>query len=78
MLSRGQPSSLPIVDVFKIVFRRLCFEATPQILPDAGADDGILWDNLPTPLLRSDFGGWLFKYKFWLTKVVRLKPLILD
>lgn len=40
MLSRGQPSSLPIVDVFKIVLRRLCFEATPQILPDYGVTLG--------------------------------------
>lgn len=32
---------------------------------DSDDDYGILWNNPPTPLLRSDFVGWLFKHEFW-------------
>lgn len=33
--------------------------------PDSGVDDGILWNNLPTPLLRNDFLRWLFTHPFY-------------
>lgn len=52
--------------LFKIiVLRYLCFEAALQILPDFGADDGILWNNLSKSFLESDFVGWLLKHKFY-------------
>lgn len=51
--------------LFKIVLRHVCFEAALQILPDSGAADGILWNNLSTYFLGSEFVGWLLKYRFY-------------
>lgn len=48
-----------------IVLRHLCFKTTLQILPESGADDGMLWNNLPTPLLWGAFVGWLFTHNFY-------------
>lgn len=39
--------------LFNIVLRNLHFEAARQMLPKSGADDGMLWNILSTPLLRS-------------------------
>lgn len=33
-------------------FQNRHFEAAPQVLTCSGADDGMLWNNLITPLLR--------------------------
>lgn len=45
--------------LFNIVLRHLNFEAARQTLPKSGADDGMLWNILPTPLLRSTLARWL-------------------
>lgn len=43
--------------------RHLCSKTALQIiLTDSGTDDGILWNNLLTPLLPSDLVGWLVKH----------------
>ena len=47
--------------LLKTGFRHLGFETISQILPDPDTDDGILWSNIPTPLLRSGLVGRLFK-----------------
>lgn len=45
--------------LFNIVLRCLHFEAARQLLPNSGADDGMLWNILSTPLLRSTLARWL-------------------
>lgn len=62
--------------LFKVVLMHLCFEAALQILPDSGAADGILWNNLSKYFLGSEFVGWLLKHTFsrvfTLRKTVRI------
>lgn len=56
-----------LLRIFRTILTHLCFVSTLQKIlfdSDSGADDGIIWHNPSTPLLRIHFLGWLFKHEF--------------